>query len=69
VELVAGGPAERAGLRPEDLVVAVAGQPVERMADLQRLMTHDLIGTDVDVLVVREGRELSLRLRPEELEV
>jgi hypothetical protein len=30
-------------------------------------MTEDLIGAAVDVVVVREGRELTLRLVPEEL--
>jgi hypothetical protein len=32
-------------------------------------MTEELIGTAVDVVVVREGRELTLRLVPQELVV
>jgi hypothetical protein len=42
---------------------------VTGVGDLQRLMTEELIGTPVDVLVVREGRELKLRLVPDELVV
>src|SRR5205807_8132075 len=69
VDVVDGSPAARAGLRAEDLVVAVAGAPVTGVGDLQLLMTEDLIGTAVDLAVVREGRELTLLLTPEELVV
>jgi serine protease Do len=69
VDVVDASPAARAGLRPEDLVVALGGAPVTGVGDLQRLMTEDLIGTAVDGVVVREGRELTLRLVPEELVV
>src|SRR5215218_1706658 len=43
VEVVEGSPAERAGVRPEDLVVAVEESPVHGVNDLQRLMTADRI--------------------------
>jgi S1-C subfamily serine protease len=69
VDVAASSPAARAGLRPEDLVVALDGMPVTGVGDLQRLMTEELIGTPVDVLVVREGRELTVRLVPQELVV
>jgi S1-C subfamily serine protease len=69
VDVAQGSPAERAGLRSEDLVIALAGEPVTGVGDLQRLMTDELIGAAVDVVVIREGRELTLRLVPEELVV
>jgi serine protease Do len=69
VDVVASSPAARAGLRSEDLLVALGGTPVTGVGDLQRLMTEELIGTAVDVVVIREGRELTLRLVPEELVV
>jgi S1-C subfamily serine protease len=67
VDVVAGSPAARAGLRAEDLLVAVGEMPVTGVADLQLLMTEELIGSAVDVVVIREGQELTLRLVPEEL--
>jgi S1-C subfamily serine protease len=67
VELVAGAPADRAGLRPEDLILDVAGTPVAGVEDLQRLMVAELIGTPLAVRVLRAGRELHLTLVPEEL--
>ena len=67
VDVVEASPAARAGLRPEDLLVALGGTPVTGVGDLQRVMTEDLIGLAVDVVVIREGRELTLRLVPDEL--
>src|SRR6185312_13766949 len=67
VEVVEGSPADRAGLRPEDLVVRVAGTQVEDVGDLQRLMVAELIGTSVPVTVIRQGRTRELDLVPVEL--
>jgi serine protease Do len=69
VDVVADSPATAAGLRAEDLVVQLGGAPVEDVGDLQRLMTEELIGSAIEVVVVRGGRELTLRLVPEELVV
>jgi serine protease Do len=69
VDVVEGSPAARAGLRPEDLVVALGEVPVRGVGDLQRVMTEELIGTAVDVAVVRAGRVLKLKLVPDELVV
>jgi S1-C subfamily serine protease len=68
VEVVEGGPAARAGIRPEDLILSVNGTLIERVEDLQRLMVADLIGTAVKVRVLRAGQLLELELHPAELE-
>jgi serine protease Do len=69
VDVVAGSPAARAGLRPEDLVVDLDGVPVEGVDDLQRLMAGELIGKSVTVTIVRDGHELPVELVPVELEL
>jgi serine protease Do len=69
VEVVEGSPAAQAGLRPEDLIVAVGGTPVEGVDDLQRLMAGELVGERVAATVIRSGRMLTLELAPVELEV
>ena len=69
VEVAAESPAERAGLRPEDLIVAVAGTPVGGVDVLQRLMVAELSGTSVPLDVIRGDRRVRLALVPEELTV
>jgi serine protease Do len=68
VEVVPGGPADRAGLRPEDLIVELDGTPVEGMNELQRVVVSELIGRAVRAKVIREGRERELELVPGELD-
>jgi serine protease Do len=67
VEVIDGSPAARAGVRPEDLVVAVGEAPVRGVDDLQRLMTADRIDREVTLEVVRNGERRRLRLVPREL--
>jgi S1-C subfamily serine protease len=67
VQVADGSPAERAGLRPEDLIVELDGVPVLDVGDVQRLMVVEKIGVGVPVRVLREGRELELSLVPAEL--
>jgi serine protease Do len=69
VEVVEGSPAARAGLRPEDLIVALDGTAVEGVDDLQRLMVGDLIGATVTATAVRNGRVFPVELVPVELDL
>jgi serine protease Do len=69
VEVVSGSPAADAGLRAEDLIVAVDGVAVEAVDDVQRLMAGERIGATVLLDVIREGRSIELRLVPVELEL
>jgi serine protease Do len=67
VEVVQGSPADRAGLRAEDLIVEVDGQAVAGVDDLQRLMAAELIGRAVTLRVLRRGGELDVDVVPDEL--
>jgi S1-C subfamily serine protease len=67
VSVADDSPAARAGLRAEDLIVELGGVPVERVDDVQRLLTQDAIGRTLDARVVRGGRELTVELVPREL--
>jgi serine protease Do len=68
VQVVEDGPAARAGLRPEDLIVELDGQAIEGMDTLQRVVVSELIGRAVRAKVIREGNERELELVPAELD-
>ena len=51
----AGSPAERAGLRPGDVITALGGQPVQRAGDVQRLLAGMPPGRDISLTYVRDG--------------
>jgi S1-C subfamily serine protease len=67
-QVVEGGPADRAGMRAEDLIVELGGTAIEGMDDLQRVVVSEVIGQAVRAKVVRSGREQELELVPAELE-
>jgi S1-C subfamily serine protease len=67
VAVVAGSPADRAGIRTEDVIVGVEGVAVERMGHLQDLLTGDRVGRPLQVEVVRGGEVRTLVLAPDEL--
>jgi|SRR5579884_697493 len=67
VEVVPGSPAERAGLRPEDLLVELGGEPVERVDDVQRVVGGAAIGRPLAARLLRGERELEVALVPDEL--
>jgi serine protease Do len=57
-------PAERAGLRRHDVIVGLAGEPVERLGQFQRLVASHRPGEVVAVDVIRYGQphRFSVRL-------
>jgi len=67
VEVVTDSPAERAGLRAEDLIVGVDGEAVRDVGDLQRLMTDGAIGRELRLEVVRGGEPRTVVVVPSEL--
>jgi S1-C subfamily serine protease len=68
LEVVPDSPADRAGLRPEDLIVELAGATVASVEDIQRLMVADLIGSEVEIVVLRAAVPKRLRLLVRELD-
>ena len=50
-------PAQRAGLKQGDVIVAYQGKPVEDPAALQREVTHTPVNTKATLKIIRDGRE------------
>jgi S1-C subfamily serine protease len=63
-----GSPAAIAQLLRGDVIIALDGQPVATIDDLQRLLVGETIGRQIDVSVVRRDRVLAVPLTPRESE-
>lgn len=70
--LVAGvmksSPAEAAGVKQGDVIVAFDGKPVDESRKLPRMVAETGVGEDVPVRVWRDGKEMGLTVRLGELE-
>ncbi len=64
VDVEPGGPAEKAGLRPLDVITRVAGDPISGSKEAEMLILTSNRG-GYDLQVTRDGRSLSLHLVPE----
>jgi serine protease Do len=53
------GPAAAAGLRPGDVVIEVAGQPVDDSRHFARAVAEARIGADLPLQVLRNGRRMA----------
>lgn len=67
-QVVDGSPAAVAALRPGDIVVAVAGEPMGSATSLQRWMVEEAIGRPVEITVWRNGALVDVIAVPRELE-
>nr|WP_204331464.1 trypsin-like peptidase domain-containing protein [Geodermatophilus sabuli] len=67
VDVVAGSPADRAGLKAGDLVLEAARAPVAEAQSLQRLLFEDAIGVPLPVTVHRRGAMVDVITVPTEL--
>src|ERR1700732_1789615 len=63
-QVVAGGPADRAGLRWVALLLPVAAHPVGVSQDLQRLMFSEAIGKPLAITVMRNGALVDVIAQP-----
>ncbi len=61
-----GSPAEKAGLLPGDIVVALGGQPVRDAEELQEILGSDRVGVATSLTVLRGGEVQELSVTPAE---
>jgi S1-C subfamily serine protease len=60
------GPAAKAGVRPGDVILQVAKQPVGSVSDLLNQVASLKPGEPAELLIWRQQASLSLRLTPAE---
>ncbi|OJJ11122.1 serine protease [Alphaproteobacteria bacterium AO1-B] len=70
--LVAGvtddGPAAKGNIEAGDVIIKFDGKTVESMRELPRMVAETAIGKEVDVVVLRKGEEVTIRVTLERLE-
>ncbi len=61
-----GGPAQRAGVREGDVIIALDHKPIAGVDDLHRLLTDAHVGMSSKLTVLRRTEKLDLYVLPEE---
>jgi len=56
--------AEEAGIEPGDIILEVEGQPLHRWGDMQDIVNSVEEGTEITLLLQRNGQETQIRLKP-----
>lgn len=65
LEVLADGPAQRAGLEQGDVLLDFDDAPIESLDHLHRLLTVELAQRDVALRIRRRGKLVDLTVRPE----
>jgi S1-C subfamily serine protease len=66
LDVSAGGPAARAGVRKGDILVSIDGATIASLTDLQRALGAERIERDTLLTLIRRGERVSLSVRPVE---
>lgn len=64
--LLEGGPADKAGLKPGDIVVQIDGKPLRDGGALKTRVALTNVGQVINLTAFRDGRELQVAVRVEE---
>jgi serine protease Do len=65
-DVTPGGPADKAGIKRGDVIVEFDGKKVEDSMQLRNMVAQVSPGKSVEVLLIRDGKELRLKVRLEE---
>jgi serine protease Do len=60
--MVIGGPADQAGIEIGDLILTMDGVAITKSDDIIDVRDSHEVGDEVEVVVIREGKEITLNL-------
>jgi serine protease Do len=66
-DVVPGGPADKAEVKRGDIIIAFDGKDIKNMSELPAIVAVTPIGKAVDVKVIRNGKEITLKLTVAEM--
>lgn len=62
-EVASGSPAEKAGLKAEDIIIGLKGKEIDTGSELRNILYKDAkIGDTVEVKILRNGKEMTKKL-------
>lgn len=67
IRIEKNGPAHKAHMQPGDILVKVNGQEVNSVADLRSLLDKTPVGQNVELIIVRDGEQITLHTVVEEM--
>ena len=62
-DVVKDSPADKAGLKRNDIIVKISGKPVDSQLALRLIVAQVVPGTEVNVTVLRDGKEKTFKAR------
>jgi serine protease Do len=62
-EVFEGDPADKAGIKAKDVIIAVDGKKIEDSRDLSRTVAEVPVGDEVTIKVLRQGKERTFRVK------
>src|SRR5690606_4581195 len=66
--IISGSPAEKAGLREKDIIVAINDAAIDEKNSLVSVLGRFQVGDTVKLKVIRDGKEITLDIRLEAAE-
>jgi serine protease Do len=66
-DVILASPAEKGGIKTADIIVSFNGKNVTNSSELSRFVAETPIGTESTLVVIRNGKKISLKVRVEEL--
>ncbi|MDF3072988.1 MAG: serine protease [Alphaproteobacteria bacterium] len=67
-DITPGGPAEKADIKPRDVILSFDGKEITEMRKLSRVVAEAKVGAEVDVVIWRDGKRRTVKAKVGELE-
>jgi serine protease Do len=67
-DVTPGGPADKAGIKPGDIIIEFDGKPIKEMNELPRLVAAVPAGKTVEVKVLRDGKPMTFKVQIQDLD-